>query len=228
MRFWGLLCFSSSNDTDCTEDRRPGRLKRGRRSPRPSTDDDSVPTPTITPTPSPSSTPEPLNQQQSESNGEATDGSTVLPGHTDQRRRQRLAATLQESNQQSTDERSGDEATEKPDLNVKPKPLNRQYSLIENYPPRERTVLTGCSSGGSDSGSGLSPPPIKPTPFIRHTNTQGPSRLTRLDSALPPTTPQRRQQTTVAASDLRTVSSLSEVDAKSNPKPTSTRTAITP
>ncbi|XP_037778782.1 eukaryotic translation initiation factor 3 subunit A-like [Penaeus monodon] len=47
---------------ESAEERRTGRIRRGRRSPRPSTDDDYLQTPRCTPTPSPHTTPEPPSQ----------------------------------------------------------------------------------------------------------------------------------------------------------------------
>ncbi|XP_066937469.1 lebercilin-like protein isoform X1 [Macrobrachium rosenbergii] len=205
-----------------TEDRRVGRIRRGRRSPHHSTDDDYLVSPRCSPTPSPTTTPEPQIQQQSESNEEATDGSGTLPGHSDQRKRQCLAASLQEARQKDMQEGSNKE--ESPDTcKTIQATVTREYSLIENYPPRERGVLTGGSSGGSDSGSGVSPPPIKPVAFVTEGRVQ--SRLSRLESPMPSRGVHRRR-TTGTAAEVRSVSSLSKLDANTTAKPS--RSAITP
>ncbi|XP_068221604.1 lebercilin-like protein isoform X2 [Palaemon carinicauda] len=243
------------------DDRRMGRIRRGRRSPRHSTDDDYLASPHCTPTPSPTTTPEPQTQQQSESNEEATDGSVTLPGHSDQRRRERLTASLQEARRKVMQSESNEEATDgsvtlpghsdqrrrerltaslqearrkvmQEETNKEESPktwkseqptVTREYSLIENYPPRERPVLTGGSSAGSDSGSGVSPPPIKPVPFVPESRVQ--SRLSRLESPMASGGPHRRH-TTGTVKEMRSVSSLSKLDSTVTAKPT--RSAITP
>ncbi|XP_064103916.1 lebercilin-like protein isoform X2 [Macrobrachium nipponense] len=208
-----------------TEDRRVGRLRRGRQSPHHSTDDDYLASPRCTPTTSPTTTPEPQMQQQSESNEEeATDGCRTLPGHSDQRKRQSLAASLQEARQKDMQEGSNKEESPETCKTIQPT-VTREYSLIENYPPRERGVLTGGSSGGSDSGSGVSPPPIKPVAFVTEGRVQ--SRLSRLESPMPSRGVHRRRTTgTAAAAEVRSVSSLSKLDANTPAKPS--RSAITP
>ncbi|XP_068221627.1 lebercilin-like protein isoform X2 [Palaemon carinicauda] len=204
------------------DDRRMGRIRRGRRSPRHSTDDDYLASPHCTPTPSPTTTPEPQTQQQSESNEEATDGSVTLPGHSDQRRRERLTASLQEARRKVMQEETNKEESPKTWKSEQPT-VTREYSLIENYPPRERPVLTGGSSAGSDSGSGVSPPPIKPVPFVPESRVQ--SRLSRLESPIASGGPHRRH-TTGTVKEMRSVSSLSKLDSTVTAKPT--RSAITP
>lgn len=196
------------NTKENGEGRRMGAARRNCRSPRSSVEDGFLMTPHGSPTPSPSTTPEPqAHRSQFEQDG--LNSVVRHPGHTDHRRRQRLAASLRDARlnvrkESDNEERSPSGA--------------REFSLIEHYPPRERVTLNGGSSGGSDAGSGSPPTPTHPV--APHADT----RLSHLDSSLPD--PPLTKRETTLTSDLRTFSSLSKLDSTSSPKPT--RSAITP
>lgn len=202
-----------------------GRVRRCRRSPRPSVEDDFLLTPRCTPSPSPTTTPEP-HAHRSEPDGDASENGVRYPGHTDHRRRQRLAASLRDARRNTSKEEGHDEefdedqGTTSGDMGSSG---TREFSLIEHYPPRERVTLNRGSSDGSDSGSGTSPPPTKPVPPLN--DARVPSSLSRLDSPLPVQGASKRHNTATSA-DLRTFSSLSKLDCSNSPKPT--RSAITP
>lgn len=206
------------------------RVRRNRRSPRPATEGDFLHTPRCTPTPSPPTSPEP-HPQRSEPDDRALEIGGGHPGHVDHRRRQRLAASLRDARRTGSkeDARQDEErGREKEDPETSEdrgsSGTTREFSLIEHYPPRERVTLNGSSGGGSDSGSGTTPPPTRPAPPAL-IDARVPSRLSRLDSPLHVHAAPKRQNT-VAATDLRTFSSLSKLDSASSPKPT--RSAITP
>lgn len=211
---------------DGSDDRRLGRIRRGRRSPRPPKEEGFLFSPRCTPSPSPPTTPEP-HAHRSDPDGDALeDGSQYHHGGTDHRRRQRLPTrgdrnATKEQGTQGTPE-NDDRGTTSDD--AKPS-LRREFSLIENYPPRERITLHGGSSGGaSDSGSGTPPPPAPPPPKPL-IEARLPPHLTRFDSARPGRGSMQRRNT-MKAEELRTSSSLSKLDAEKTPKPV--RTAITP
>ncbi|KAG7164144.1 putative Serine/arginine repetitive matrix protein 1-like 3, partial [Homarus americanus] len=204
------------------EERRMGRVRRNRRSPRPCTEDGFLNTPRCTPTPSPSTTPEP-HVHRSDPDGDALETSVRHPGHTDHRRRQRLAASLRDARRNVSKEDGHEEEINEDQGTASGDMVSsgtREFSLIEHYPPRERVTLNGGSSGGSDTGSGTSPPPTKPVVPLNDT-----SRLSHLDSPLLVRGAPKRHNTVIAA-DLRTFSSLSKLDSTNSPIPT--RSAITP
>lgn len=226
---------------ESAEERRTGRIRRGRRSPRPSTDDDYLQTPRCTPTPSPHTTPEPPSQgegggmepQQDEVGGEGR------LGHNDHKRRQRLAASLRDARRQENAdavadaaeerERQGSSAGSSPGSSCREggsAGTRGEFSLIEHYPPRERLTLSGSDSGGSGSTPPPTAPPRAPprAPTVL-SEAKAPAQRTRLDSPLAGGTVGRRHHT-ITAHDLRTVSSLSRLDSANPAMPK--RGAITP
>ncbi|XP_071537376.1 uncharacterized protein [Panulirus ornatus] len=207
------------------EERRLARVRRCRRSPRPSAEEGFLLSPRCTPSPSPATTPEP-HAHRSEPDGDASENGVKHPGHSDHRRRQRLAASLRDARRNTSKDEGHDEEIDD-DQGTKNGDRGssgtREFSLIEHYPPRERITLNRGSSGGSDSGSGTSPPPTKPVPLL--SDSRVPSHLSRLGSPLPVQAVSKRHTTTTSA-DLRTFSSLSKLDSSSSPTPA--RSAITP
>nr|XP_045597897.1 nucleolar protein dao-5-like [Procambarus clarkii]XP_045597898.1 nucleolar protein dao-5-like [Procambarus clarkii] len=216
-----LRTHSSTNEG--VEERR--RVRRSRRSPRSCKEEGFIITPLATPTPSPVTTPEP-SDLGSQPDANAVDDGASRPGHTDHRRRLRLAASLRDARRNVSKE-IGHEKDLDDDQGIptgdRDSSGKREFSLIENYPPRERITLNGGSSGGSDSGSCTSSPPTKSVPHLNDSSI--PSRLSQLDSPLPARAVPKRENTATSA-DLRTFSSLSKLDSSSSPKPT--RSAVTP
>ncbi|XP_047487639.1 serine/arginine repetitive matrix protein 1-like [Penaeus chinensis] len=222
---------------ESAEERRAGRIRRGRRSPRPSTDDDYLQTPRCTPTPSPHTTPEPPSQgegggaepQQDEGGGEGR------LGHSDHKRRQRLAASLRDARRQESADAAAtataDAAEERKRQGSSAGSSGREgtrgeFSLIEHYPPRERLTLSGSDSGGSGSTPPPTAPPRAPprAPTVL-SEAKAPAQRSRLDSPLAGGAVGRRHHT-ITAHDLRTVSSLSRLDSANPAMPK--RGAITP
>ncbi|XP_050711315.1 uncharacterized protein LOC126995630 isoform X2 [Eriocheir sinensis] len=204
---------------DGSEDRRLGRIRRGRRSPK---EEGFLFSPRCTPSPSPPTTPEP-HAHRSDPDGDALeDGSHYQHGGADHRRRQRLPTrgerhTAKEQGTPADDDKDTTSDDAKP-------ALRREFSLIENYPPKERVSLHGGSSGGA-SDSGSTPPPPAPPPPKPLIDARLPPHLTRFDSAGPGRSPLQRRKT-MKAEELRTSSSLSKLDGEAPLKPV--RTAITP
>lgn len=199
------------------EDRRLGKIRRGR--PK---GEGFLFSPRCTPSPSPPTTPEP-HAHRSDPDGDALEDSNLYHhGGSDHKRRQRLPTRGDRNASKEPRTPENDKDTTSDD--AKPS-LRREFSLIENYPPKERITLHGGSSGGgSDSGSGTPPPPAPPPPKPL-IESRLPSHLTRLDSAMPNRGPLQRRNT-LKAEELRTSSSLSKLDHETPPKPV--RTAITP
>nr|XP_027226887.1 uncharacterized protein LOC113818875 [Penaeus vannamei] len=161
---------------ESAEERRAGRI-RGRRFPRPSTDDDDLQTPRCTPTPSPHTTPEPPSQgegsatelQQGEGGGEgrpctATTNAAngwLLPFAT---RAARRAPTPPPTRRGARSDRGRPQGRRQGAAAGRGLGGARgEFSLIEHYPPRERLTLSGSDSGGS----GSTPPPTAPRGLLR-------------------------------------------------------------